>query len=62
MALADRKPELGISEELAERLKDKNLLKTQGLIGGDWKAASDGATYQAREIGGLREQRRVCLC
>ena len=50
MAL-DRKqhPEpLGISEELTERVSDKKLLKFHGLIGGDWKPASDGATYQAR--------------
>lgn len=37
---------LGVSEELAERVSDKQLLKCHGIIGGDWKPASDGATYQ----------------
>ncbi|KAI8470576.1 MAG: succinate semialdehyde dehydrogenase [Monoraphidium minutum] len=49
MAL-DRKqpppPPLGVSEELAARISDKGLLKTHGLIGGDWMTAADGATYQ----------------
>lgn len=50
MAL-DRKqqPEpLGVSEELQARVSDKKLLKSHGLIGGDWVPASDGATYQVR--------------
>jgi hypothetical protein len=53
MGSSAKPPDLGVAEELAERVKDKKLLRTHGYIGGDWKAASDGATYQARRGGGV---------
>lgn len=43
---ADRPAALGISEELAQRVKDQGLLRREGYIGGDWVKASDGGTYQ----------------
>lgn len=36
------------SEELLSRIKDKNLVKTMGFIGGEWTPASDGSTYSVR--------------
>ena len=33
------------SEELQSKLKDKELLKTLGFVGGEWTPASDGSTY-----------------
>ena len=35
----------GASEELLSRIKDKDLVKTLGFVGGDWTPASDGSTY-----------------
>jgi hypothetical protein len=36
---------VGASDELLSQIKDKELLKTCGLIGGKWSEASNGATY-----------------
>lgn len=36
---------VGASDELLAKLKDKELLRTCGLIGGKWSEASNGATY-----------------
>ena len=34
------------SDSLLSRLKDKSLLKVQGLIKGEWVDASDGSTFE----------------
>lgn len=36
---------VGAADELLSQIKDKELLKTCGLIGGKWSEASNGATY-----------------
>lgn len=36
------------SDELLSKLKDKELLKTLGYVGGEWTQASDGSTYSVR--------------
>jgi hypothetical protein len=37
-----------IEQVLIERLNDKGLLHSAGLIGGEWRGASSGATFQVR--------------
>lgn len=36
---------VGASDELLSKLKDKELLRTCGFLGGKWSEASNGATY-----------------
>jgi hypothetical protein len=36
---------VGAADELLSQIKDKELLRTCGLIGGKWSEASNGATY-----------------
>jgi succinate-semialdehyde dehydrogenase/glutarate-semialdehyde dehydrogenase len=47
---------LGVSESLASRIKDLDLLRTQGYIGGEWASAPDGASY---EVSNPADGRRV---
>lgn len=38
--------EMRISEDLLSKVKDKDLLRTSGFIGGKWTPATNNATYQ----------------
>jgi hypothetical protein len=40
--------EMRISDELLQRVQDKELLHTCGFIGGKWLQASDRSTFQVR--------------
>lgn len=37
---------VGAADELLSKLKDKELLRTCGFLGGKWSEASNGATYE----------------
>lgn len=39
-----------VSEDAISRLRDSGLLKTQGLINGDWIDAYDGKTFEVVPI------------
>lgn len=49
---------VGASDELLSRLKDKQLLRTCGLIGGKWSEASNGATFDVSS----RSAAWCCCC
>ena len=34
-----------VSDDLLSKIKDRGLVKTQGLVGGEWVGASDGSTF-----------------
>ena len=36
------------SSDLSSRLSDKDLLRPQGYIGGQWRSSKDGATFDVR--------------
>lgn len=42
-AMASGQPQA--SKALLDNLKDKDLLKTSGFVGGQWVSASDGSTF-----------------
>ena len=35
-----------VSDELVSKLSDKELLKTQGYVGGEWIQANDSSTFE----------------
>jgi len=37
---------LGVCESLAARLKDLDILRTKGFIGGEWASSPDGSSYE----------------
>ena len=46
--LASSSGEPWVSEDLAAKMNDKELLKLHGFIGGEWVAASDSTTFDVR--------------
>ena len=40
---------MGVSETLAARVKDLDLLRTQGFIAGEWASSPDGASYDVHD-------------